>query len=73
MLTIQGSLTTSTVTSEVSPDNGVTALDILDQAGTAINAFTAAGAISQFSFPATLQVRATITGGSDTGITVQLH
>ena len=73
MLVIYGNISGSTVTIEVSPDSGTTTLPINDQAGTAINTFTVAGGVSEFSIPATLQVRASISGGTGTGVSVELH
>lgn len=64
----------SQVIIEVSPDGGTTALNILDQAGAQINQFSVPGAISQFSIPQTIFVRAKIGGGgAGTGISVELR
>ena len=50
-LVIDGNADGGTITIEVSADGGATALPLLDQTGTPINAFTVVGFYSQFAIP----------------------
>ena len=63
MLRIAGSLGGGTVTIEIEGQDGSN-LPIQDQAQVPINTFTTAGAISQFSIPQGLRVRASLSGST---------
>lgn len=71
MLRIAGTLSGGTVTIEIEGQDG-SDLTIQDQAQNAINVFTITGAISSFSIPQGLRVRASLAGATTPTVFVYL-
>ena len=73
MLHITGDLDGGTLTIKVSSDGDTGPFtDIIDQGGSAIGVFTGLGAVSQFSIPKGMFIRATLAGSTAPSLTVKL-